>query len=63
MHQDLGIYEIGENSVDLHIPYYPQEPWIKVAKSFDIALQELALTGQETVLIWERRVIILPIYL
>jgi SAM-dependent methyltransferase len=50
LHQDLGIYEIAENSVDLHIPYYPQEPWLKVAKSFDIALEELALTSQETVL-------------
>lgn len=49
-HKDLGIYEVQENAVDLQIPYYPEEPWLSVAHSFDIALQELDLTGQETIL-------------
>jgi SAM-dependent methyltransferase len=49
-HKDLGIYEIAPDSVDLQIPYYPEEPWIKVARSFDIALAELNLTGTETIL-------------
>lgn len=49
-HQDLGIYDVVEDAVDLKIPYYPDEPWIKVGRSFDIALEELNLTGQETIL-------------
>lgn len=49
-HKDLGIYEPGENPVDLSIPYYPEEPWIGVAHSFDLALDLLNLTGKETVL-------------
>ncbi|MCL4262176.1 MAG: methyltransferase domain-containing protein [Anaerolineae bacterium] len=49
-HKDLGIYEVQTNAVDLQIPYYPEEPWRSVARSFDIALQELKLTGQETIL-------------
>ncbi len=49
-HQKLGIYEQGQDSVDLKIPYYPEEPWIKVAKSFTLALDQLKLTGDETVL-------------
>lgn len=49
-HKDLGIYEVQANAVDLQIPYYPEEPWRSVARSFDIALQELKLTGQETIL-------------
>ncbi len=49
-HKNLGIYEIVEDSVDLQIPYYPEEPWIGVARSFDLALAELKLTGEETIL-------------
>jgi len=49
-HQDLGIYEVVEDAIDLKIPYYPEEPWIKVGRSFDIAMEELKLTGNETIL-------------
>ncbi|MDW8100690.1 MAG: methyltransferase domain-containing protein [Anaerolineae bacterium] len=40
-HKERGIYEQPEDAVDLKIPYYPEEPWISVARSFDIALEEL----------------------
>lgn len=49
-HKDLGIYEIVPESVDLKIPYYPEDPWIGIARSFDMALSELNLTGSETIL-------------
>lgn len=49
-HQDLGFYEVTADSVDLKIPYYPEEPWLSVAYSFDIALEHLQLTGAETIL-------------
>lgn len=41
-HKERGIYEQPEDAVDLKIPYYPEEPWITVARSFDIALEELS---------------------
>ena len=50
IHQDLGIYEQGEEAIDLSIPYYPEEPWIGVARSFDMAREYLQLTGRETIL-------------
>jgi SAM-dependent methyltransferase/uncharacterized protein YbaR (Trm112 family) len=50
LHKDLDIYDVVEDSVDLKIPYYPEEPWIGVARSFDIALNKLNLTGSETIL-------------
>jgi SAM-dependent methyltransferase len=50
LHQEKGIYEQGEDAVDLQIPYYPEEPWSNVAPSFDLALKSLALDGSETVL-------------
>ncbi len=40
-HKERGIYEQPEDAVDLKIPYYPEEPWTTVARSFDIALEEL----------------------
>jgi SAM-dependent methyltransferase len=49
-HKNLGIYEVTNNPVDLKIPYYPQQPWINVARSFDIALEKLNLRGDETIL-------------
>ncbi len=49
-HKNLGIYDVVEDAIDLHIPYYPQEPWISVARSFDVAMQMIALTGRETIL-------------
>lgn len=50
LHQNMGIYEQVEDAVDLQIPYYPEEPWIGVARSFDRALEILGLTGDEVVL-------------
>jgi SAM-dependent methyltransferase len=49
-HKELGIYEPGEQPVDLQIPYFPDEPWLTVARSFDIVLDLLALSGAERVL-------------
>jgi SAM-dependent methyltransferase len=49
-HQELGIYDVVADPVDFKIPYHDEEPWASVAKSFDIALAELKLTGAETVL-------------
>ncbi len=50
-HKKLDIYDLAdEEQIDIHIPYYPQEPWIGVAQSFDAALKALNLTGEETVL-------------
>jgi SAM-dependent methyltransferase len=49
-HKQLHMYDVVEDSVDLKIPYYPEEPWIGVARSFDIALDLLELSGDETVL-------------
>ncbi len=49
-HKNQGIYDVVENAVDLQIPYYPQEPWIQVARSFNVALEYLTLTGNETIL-------------
>lgn len=50
IHKDLGIYDVAEAAVDLKIPYYPEEPWIKVGQAFDIALETLALSGDELIL-------------
>lgn len=50
LHQNMGIYEQGEDAVDLKIPYYPEEPWIQVGKSFDVVLDRLNLSGEETIL-------------
>jgi SAM-dependent methyltransferase len=51
-HKERNIYEQPEDAVDLEIPYYPEEPWISVGRSFDIALQELefSLTADTVVL-------------
>lgn len=50
-HKKLGIYDLAdEDRIDIHIPYYPEEPWIGVAQSFDVALKALNLTGEESVL-------------
>ncbi len=50
LHKNQGNYEPGEDAVDLQIPYFPHPPWISVARSFDIALEQLNLTGNETIL-------------
>lgn len=50
IHKELGIYDASDESVDLKIPYYPEEPWISVARSFDMGLSFLDLDGSETIL-------------
>ncbi|MCI0647387.1 MAG: methyltransferase domain-containing protein [Chloroflexi bacterium] len=51
IHKEQGIYEPGgEDAIDLQAPYFPEEPWISVAQGFDIALEQLKLTGEETIL-------------
>jgi len=41
-HKERDIYIQPEDAVDLKIPYYPEEPWIGVGHSFDIALKHLS---------------------
>lgn len=50
IHQEQGIYDQTEGGVDLQLPYYPEPPWLKVARSFDFALDQLQLSGTETIL-------------
>lgn len=50
LHKQQGIYEPTEAAIDLQIPYYPEEPWTGVARSFDAAVARLKLDGSETVL-------------
>jgi SAM-dependent methyltransferase/uncharacterized protein YbaR (Trm112 family) len=47
-HKNMGIY--GSDQIDLQIPYYAEEPWLSVAKQFDMALEILQLDGTETIL-------------
>ena len=49
-HKNLGIYHQPEDAVDLKIPYYSEEPWISVARHFDIAMDLMKLTGSEVIL-------------
>ena len=50
LHKELGFYDPPEKSADLQIPYYPEEPWIGVARSFEMSLDFLDLDGGETIL-------------
>lgn len=50
IHKNMGIYDVVADSVDLKIPYFDEEPWRSIAPTFDLALDTLNLTGQETVL-------------
>ena len=50
IHKNRGNYEPSEKEVDMKIPYFPQPPWITVARAFDIALEKLNLTGDEVIL-------------
>lgn len=50
IHQEMGIYEQIEDAIDLRIPYDGDGPWPKVARSFDHALAQLHLRGDEVVL-------------
>lgn len=38
-HKDHHMYEQGDSEIDFQTPYYPHEPWIMVARNFDIALE------------------------
>lgn len=50
-HKNLGFYDIPDGRpIDLDIPYALEEPWISVARSFDIGLDLLQLSGHETIL-------------
>lgn len=50
LHKNQGNYELSETEIALQVPYYPHPPWITVARSFDIALEQLNITGSEVVL-------------
>jgi uncharacterized protein len=50
LYKEKGQYEVPSDGADLQLPYYPEEPWISFAASFDIALEELRLTGKEVIL-------------
>jgi SAM-dependent methyltransferase len=50
IHKRLGIYDQTGSDIDFQLPYFPEEPWITVARHFDAALELVALTGGETVL-------------
>ncbi len=49
-HKQRGIYDVVAGAIDLRIPYYPEEPWLGVARSFDIGLRLLGPLGPATVL-------------
>lgn len=50
IHKNMGIYDVVADSVDLKIPYFHEEPWRSIAPMFDLALDTLNLTGNETIL-------------
>ena len=50
IHKQQGNYEPSSDGIDLQIPYYAEEPWAGVARSFDAALALLQLSGSERVL-------------
>ncbi len=51
IHKEQGIYEPSDrDNLDIKAPYNGVDPWVGVARSFDAALERLALRGQETVL-------------
>jgi SAM-dependent methyltransferase len=49
LHKSLGIYDQTGVDIDFELPYFPEEPWISVARHFDAGLDLAALTGRETV--------------
>ena len=49
-HQNLNLYESSDMRIDTQLPYFPEEPWLSVARDFDLALNLANLSGQETVL-------------
>jgi SAM-dependent methyltransferase/uncharacterized protein YbaR (Trm112 family) len=49
-HKDHNIYAQDGTSVNAQLPYFPHEPWIDIARQFDIALDLLQPRADEWVL-------------
>jgi SAM-dependent methyltransferase len=41
-HKDRNIYDQTGVDIDFQLPYFPHEPWIDIARQFDIALELIA---------------------
>jgi SAM-dependent methyltransferase len=50
LHKSLGIYDQTGVDIDFQLPYYPEEPWLGVARHFDAGLELAQLNGDDTVL-------------
>jgi glycosyltransferase involved in cell wall biosynthesis/ubiquinone/menaquinone biosynthesis C-methylase UbiE/uncharacterized protein YbaR (Trm112 family) len=50
LHKSKGIYDQTGVHIDFTLPYFKEEPWIKVSKMFDICLDMLKLNGSEKIL-------------
>jgi SAM-dependent methyltransferase len=50
LHQSLGIYDQAGVEIDFQLPYFPEEPWINVARHFAAGLELAELTGGEMAL-------------
>ena len=48
--KQLGLYNADLDGIDFEAPDYSAEPWIRIKKSFEVALSLLKLTGDETIL-------------
>lgn len=48
--KSMNLYDPDKDGVDLIVPNYPEEPWIRIKKSLQTMLDLLALTGEETIL-------------
>lgn len=44
------LYEPDRDGIDFVAPDFPAEPWIRIKQSFEAALEQLKLTGEETIL-------------
>ncbi|MBI4320011.1 MAG: methyltransferase domain-containing protein [Chloroflexi bacterium] len=49
-HKMKGIYDQTGVETDFALPYFPEEPWVELAKQFDIGLEIANLKGGERVL-------------
>jgi ubiquinone/menaquinone biosynthesis C-methylase UbiE/uncharacterized protein YbaR (Trm112 family) len=49
-HKSMGIYDQTGVKIDFILPYFNEEPWIKVSKMFDVCLDILNLKGSERIL-------------
>jgi SAM-dependent methyltransferase len=50
LHKSLGIYDQSGVEIDFQLPYFPEDPWVAVARHFDAGLELAQLTGRETAL-------------